>query len=314
MDEVRNPPEELSITQSEEAVVISGDGRKPRTFRPDGRDALQTLGVVTAPASARWNGPRFEIRYKVEENRELRYEFTRTAAPDRLTVEIRFIERGGRDTVTLVYEPTRDDVPAAPKPAPAAPPRAPAAGAPPTAGGTAPPTLGGLGQPPALPRPGAPAQAPPPRLAPPPAPIGPDAALAGLKQIGMVVEDLRPQAAACGLTQAPLEAIVSKAFTDAGIRVTKNSDEDTYVYVDIGTTNVNASLCVSRYDVYLFTNTMATLSYQSSPVPVQVQLLHEGGLAGGAPVPHGDSVRANVKRAVDQFVSRIRAASGPGKN
>jgi hypothetical protein len=305
VNEVRNPPEELGITQTEESVIISSDGRKPRTFRTDGKESLQTLGVVSAPASGRWNGPRFEIRYKVEQNRELRYEFSRTASPDRLTVEIRFVERNGHDVVTLVYEPTRDDVPSTTKPTPPAAPRPPAA-----AGA---PNLGGLGQAPSLLRPGAQTQAPPPAIAPPPAraPVatGPDAALAGLKRLGIVVEELRPQAAACGLTQAPLEAIVTKAFTDAGFDVTKNSDEDTYVYVDIGTTNVNPTLCVSRYDVYLLTNTVATLSYQAGPALVQVQLAHEGGLAGGAPAPHGESVRANVKRAVDSFVSRIRTAS-----
>ena len=125
----------------------------------------------------------------------------------------------------------------------------------------------------------------------------------------MVVEELRPQAAACGLAQEPLEAIVAKAFTDAGIKVVKDSDEDTYVYVDIGTTSVSAGFCVSRYDVYLFTNTMATLTYQSAPVLVQVQLLHQGGLSGGAPAAHGDAVRKNVKQAVDDFASRIKAAS-----
>ena len=143
---------------------------------------------------------------------------------------------------------------------------------------------------------------------PAPGAIRPDAPLAGLTTLGMVVEDLRPAAASCGLTQAPLESIVRKAFTDAGLKIVPDSDEDTFVYVDIGTTSVNPGLCVSRYDVYLMTNTMARLSYQASPVLVQVQLLHEGGLAGGAPVAHGESVRKNVKQAVEEFASRIKAA------
>jgi len=307
VNEVRRPPDELAITQTIDTIVIASGRGKPRTFNLDGREVAQTLGVVTVQASGRWNGPRLEVRYKVEQNRELRYEYSRSTNPDRLTVEIRFIERNGHDAVTLVYEPTRDDVPALPK-APAAAPRPPAAAGAPA--GSA-PNLGGLGQPPPLSRLGAPPQAPAPPVSLPQAAVatGPDAALAGLRQFGIVVEELRPQAAACGLTQAPLEAIVTKAFTDAGFKLLKDSDEETYVYVDIGTTNVNAGLCVSRYDVYLFTNTVATLSYQSRPALVQVQLLHEGGLAGGAPVPHGESVRANVKRAVDAFVSRIRTAT-----
>jgi type II secretory pathway component PulM len=125
----------------------------------------------------------------------------------------------------------------------------------------------------------------------------------------MVVEELRPQAATCGLSQAPLEALVTKAFTDAGLKVLRDSDEDTYVYVDINTSSLSTGLCVSRYDVYLFTHTMARLSHQSSPVLVQVQLRHQGGMAGGAAATHGDAVRRNVTQAVESFASRIRAAS-----
>jgi len=72
---------------------------------------------------------------------------------------------------------------------------------------------------------------------------------------------------------------------------------------------LSAGFCVSRYDVYLFTNTMARLSYQASPVLVQVQLLHQGGLSGGAPAAHGEAVRKNVKQAAEEFASRIKAVS-----
>ena len=77
---------------------MSGDQKKPRTFYLDGRETAQPIGIVTVYASARWNGPRLEIRYKVQQNRELRYEFSRTSNPDRLTVDVRFIvaRRGGR--------------------------------------------------------------------------------------------------------------------------------------------------------------------------------------------------------------------------
>lgn len=308
VNEVRHPPEELRITQTEESVIIAGDRAQPRTFYVDGREATQKVGLVSVASTARWNGARFEVRYKVEQNREVRYEYTRANDPARLTIDIRLIERGGHDAVTLVYEPAREGAAAAPPP-PAAP--APAKPAEP------PPTLGGLGQasrggglaPPAG-RPQLPTLAPPPQAQEAaPGAVGPDAPLAGLTRIGMVVEELRPQAASCGLTQAPLEALVSKAFTDAGIKVVKDSDEDTYVYVDIGTTSASAGFCVSRYDVYLMSNTMAKLSHQSAPVLVQVQLLHQGGLTGGAPAVHGEAVRKNVKQAAEEFASRIKAAA-----
>ena len=103
-------------------------------------------------------------------------------------------------------------------------------------------------------------------------------ALAGLGQIGehglfVVVEDLSPQAVTCGLNQGALEAAVSKHLSDAGFSVRRNSDEDTYVYVNVITTSLSNGLCVSRYDAFLYTHTTAKLSYQETPVLVQVSLL-----------------------------------------
>ena len=111
------------------------------------------------------------------------------------------------------------------------------------------------------------------------------------------------------MKQDTLEATVTKSLSDAGLRVRRNSDEDTYVYVDILTTSLPSGLCVSRYDVFLYSHTTATLSYQKAPALVQVSLLHKGGIAGGAPAAHAEGVVGGVKENVDEFASRIRAAS-----
>jgi hypothetical protein len=111
------------------------------------------------------------------------------------------------------------------------------------------------------------------------------------------------------LSQAAIEAAVSKSLSDAGFTVRRNSDEDTYVYVHIITMNVTAGLCVSRYDASLYTYTTAALSYQPAPVLVQVSLLHKGGLGGGAPAAHGDAIIRNVRQYVDGFVAQIRSAN-----
>jgi hypothetical protein len=137
----------------------------------------------------------------------------------------------------------------------------------------------------------------------------PGAELKGLRKLGSVVEDLSPQARACGLNQNDLETSVSKRLSDAGFTVRRNSDEDSYVYVDIITTNLSTGLCVSRYDVFLYTHTTAKLSYQQAPVLVEVSLLHKGGIAGGAPAAHADSVLRGVMEYLDQFTMRIRDAN-----
>jgi hypothetical protein len=137
----------------------------------------------------------------------------------------------------------------------------------------------------------------------------PDGELKGLAKLGIVVEELSPQAAVCGLSQGALETAVSKRLSDAGFRVLHNSDEDTYVYVNVITTSPSMGFCVSRYDAFLYTHTTATLSYQETPVLVQVSLLHKGGIAGGAAAAHTEGVLRGLQEYVDQFSARIRAAN-----
>ena len=137
----------------------------------------------------------------------------------------------------------------------------------------------------------------------------PDVELKGLTKFGVVVEDLSPQAAACGLNQGALETAVSKHLLDAGFRVLRNSDEDTYVYVNVITNSLPNGLCVSRYDAFLYTHTTARLSYQQTPVLVLVSLLHEGAMAGGASAAHAEAVLRGVQDYVDEFSTRIRGAN-----
>jgi hypothetical protein len=79
--------------------------------------------------------------------------------------------------------------------------------------------------------------------------------------------------------------------------------------VKVNSVGVPGGLCVSRFDVALFTHTTARLSYQEQPVLVQVSLLTSGGLAGGSVPGHAENVLKSVKQSVDQFVARIRAAN-----
>jgi hypothetical protein len=224
------------------------------------------------------------IVYTVEDGRQLRYTFSRTADPAQLIVDVKFLEHGGGDEVRRVYEPA-GAASTAPPPAPARASTAPAADGPlaarPSDDRSAHQTFNQK----------------------------PDAELKGLTALGVVVETLSSQATACGLNQETLETAASKALSDAGFKVLRNSDEDTYVYVDVITTKLPSGLCVSRYDASLFTHTTAKLTYQETPVLVQVSLLHQGSIAGGAPAAHAEGVLQGVKQYLDQFATRIRAAN-----
>jgi hypothetical protein len=281
-EEVRTPPALLTIIDTPSAVTVTtGDGSS-RTFHPSGREETLQLGTVPLPVVARRDADRLVVQYSVEQGRELRYTYARDAG-GRLTIDVQFVERGGGDHVLRVYDAAADtDEAAAP---PTQPERVPAA--PPERGSV---PAGGASQPGANPQPGG--------------------DLRGLTKLGVVVEGLTPQAAACGLTEAAVQAAVVKRLTDTGLTVSRNTDEPTYIYVSVMTSSLPDRLCVSRYDVFLNTNTSATLAYQQSPALVTATLLHKGGLAGGSAAAHADAVLKGVEGYVDGFVTRIRDANG----
>jgi hypothetical protein len=137
----------------------------------------------------------------------------------------------------------------------------------------------------------------------------PDAELKGITKMGVVVEGISEQAKKCGVQQDKLESSVTKHLVDAGFTVPRNSDEDTYVYVNIQTASLSNGYCVSRYDATVYTHTTTPLSYQKQSVLVEVSLMHKGGLAGGAPAEHADGVMRGVLDYIDGFITRIRDAN-----
>jgi hypothetical protein len=280
--EVRTPPTLLTIIDTPAAVTVTADDGSSRTFHPTGREETLQLGTVPLPVVARRDGNRLVVEYSVEQGRELRYTYGRDAS-GRLTVEVQFVERGNGDHVLRVYDPASDTEPA-PAPSPPPPDRVPPA-APERASAPA----GGASRPAVNQQPGG--------------------DLRGLTTLGVVVEGLTAQAAACGLTESALQTAVAKRLTAAGLTVSRNSDEPTYVYVSVMTSSLPNGLCVSRYDAFLNSNTTATLSYQQAPVLVEATLLHKGGLSGGSAATHGDAVVKAVAEYVDGFIARIRDAN-----
>ena len=74
---------------------------------------------------------------------------------------------------------------------------------------------------------------------------------------------------------------------------------------------IHSAIHAAREDAHciMHTHTTAGLSYHEKPVPIQVELMHTGGLAGGSAASHGDAVVKGVKEYVDQFAAKIRAAN-----
>ena len=205
------------IVDTPAAVTITNELGQSRTLHPDGRQESIELQGVTFGVISRRDADQLLVVYRVDQNREVRYTYSSAANPTRLVVDVQFLEHGAGDKARRVYEPG-------------------------VATGTAASTGTGSG---AASPPGSSSQRPTETFD-----QRPGAELRGLTSLGILVENLSAQAVACGLSQNAIEGALSKRLTDNGFTVRRNSDEDTYVYVNIMTTRLSDGMCVSRYDTF----------------------------------------------------------------
>jgi len=286
--DARNPSVHLTIAETADATTITDDSGEALTFYADARHEELQLGGLSVGATSRRVAGKLEVVYEVEHDRTLRYTYSRST-PNRITVDVEFVEHGkAGDHATRVYDMAGGDATTATS----------SNGSKPEAVAAAPSKPGGGSEPAEHASSGTFAQEP-------------GAELKGVKRVGLVVDASGPQAVACGLNQGALETALSKRLTDAGLSVRLNADEDTYVYINVMTSHAPSDLCVSRYDVFLYTHTTASLSYHTTPVLVQVSLLHQGGLAGGPSATHPEAVQRGLEQYVDLFLTRISDANKP---
>jgi hypothetical protein len=273
-EEARNPPARLMIVDSGNAVTITNELGQSRTYHPNGKEEAVDLEGISARATTARDGEQLTILYHIDEGRTVRFTYSPSSTPQQLAVEVQFLEHGKGDKAKRVYEP---GVPTQ----------------------TVPEGRGTPASVPAVPR----AQTQEKFDS------RPGAELKGLKTLGILVEDLSTQAVGCGLNRDELETALARRLTDGGFIVHKNSDEDTYVYVNVMTSTVTGGLCVSRYDAFLYTHATASLTYRDQPVLVQVSLMHRGGIGSSAPVSHAAAVTRGLENYIDLFVSQIRSAN-----
>jgi hypothetical protein len=271
--EARNPPSRLIIVDAPTAVTFTNELGQSRTLHPDGKEESIELEGVPFRVTSNRAGSQLTVVYRVDQDRDVRYVYSAEMNPTRLVVDVQFLERGNGDKARLVFDPglATENLHAA------------ADGH--AAGSSSQPAAAAFDQ-----RPGA--------------------ELKGLTTLGILVENLSAQAAACGLNQDAIESALSKRLTSSGgLTVRRNSDDDTYVYVNIQTTMLPGGLCVSRYDAFLYTHGTANLSYRQQPVLVQVSLMHRGGIDVSAPPTHGPGVTRGLEGYIDVFATQIRDAN-----
>ena len=281
--EVRNPPARLMIVDNAAGITITNELGQSRALHPTGKEESIEIQGVPITVVTRRDGDRLVATYHAEQDRDVRYTYTppsSSSSPSRLTVEVQLLEHGTGDKATRVYEAGTGSDSVAPVRTSSAPPP-----------GQAPP--------------GPPGQ---------PASTGPafdqrpGAEFRGLKSLGILVEDFGGEAAACGLKRDAIEDALAKRLTAGGLSVRRNSDDDTYVYVNVISTR-SAEGCVSRYDAFLYTHATARLTYREQPVLVQVSLMHRGGIGASGVAGHAAAVSRGLEGYVDVFVTQIRDAN-----
>jgi hypothetical protein len=293
--EARTPPAHITIVQKETSVSIADDQGHSRTFHPNGQLEELTIGMVPLPTTTHWDKGSLVIVFDVETGWQLRYTFTPSKDPSRLLVDIRFIEQGHEgDEVRLTYEPPEEHDREVLTGQPAFPvPPEPPAGAAPVIPDTLSPTAPGAA--------GAPAARGP--------MLPPGSELRGITTIETVVEDLSAPAAACGLDQTKIKTSIAKILADAGFKSQPYGKEDADVLLNIVTSRLPDGTCISRYDASVVSHADASFPYVKGTVSaVEVQLLHEGGMAGGSPAAHASAVVDALAKSVAHFVAQIRAA------
>jgi len=198
--EARNPPARLIIVDNASTVTFTNELGQSRTVHPDGKQESIDIEGVQFPVTARRDGDKLVVNYHIQQNRDVRFTYSRATGSPSLAVEVQFLEHGSGDKAMRVYNPGSATETAAPAAAAATPPA------------TAPAKS-----------PAAPDAAAPGAKATPAETFDarPGAELKGLKALGVLVEDLSSQAIACGLNHDALESAVSKRLTDGDRKSTR---------------------------------------------------------------------------------------------
>ena len=274
-NDVRTPPERLIVIDTPDTVTITDENGRSRTLHPNGVAETVQLGSLPVLTVTRRDGDRLVVLHAVADLRQVRYTYSRAENPSRVIVELRLIEAGAEsEPVRRVYRAPRRETESARTRARA---DAPGGGR----GPAAPPSV--------MPRAGS--------------------EFRGLDRLGVVVEPLSQPAVGCGISASELEAAVSKPFTDVGVRVSRNADEDTYIHVTIMTSVFPNGTCVTRWDWSIYSTADAQLSHQDSTMLAQVLLAHKGGLSGSLPATHGTDVLRSLEAGLAQMAGIIRDAN-----
>jgi hypothetical protein len=104
VNEVKAPPERLTITETDAAVTVADASGRARSFYPGGKESALELDAGPVGVTAKWENAQLVIRCLIEKDRELRYRYSREAGSSRLVVEVQFADHGRGEIIKRVYD------------------------------------------------------------------------------------------------------------------------------------------------------------------------------------------------------------------
>jgi hypothetical protein len=111
LNEVKAPPMQLTITESDSAVTIADSAGRQRLVHPGAKQDVIHLEAGPMVAVTKWDGAALLVSYRVDVDQELRCWYLRDAASGRLIVRMQLAERNRGQVITRAYDaapgPTR---------------------------------------------------------------------------------------------------------------------------------------------------------------------------------------------------------------
>ena len=136
-----------------------------------------------------------------------------------------------------------------------------------------------------------------------------DAALKGVTEAYVVIEDLHDTAAPCGVTEADPTTAATKALLDNGVGVADKPIR-MILYVNVNTQHLEAvGVCVSHVGVELYTYVTATPPHSAQPVFGQFTLADNSGMNTSLSSVHRQRIWDMVFQYVEAIAVDIRVAN-----
>src|SRR5438309_8991304 len=102
--EARNPPARLIIVDTPAAVTMTNELGQSRVLHPNVKEEAIDVERVPLIATTKRDGDNLVVLYHVEQDREIRYTYSRASNSPQLIVEVEFLDHGKSEKAQRVYD------------------------------------------------------------------------------------------------------------------------------------------------------------------------------------------------------------------